>query len=70
MKCRDCNHRIEVYLTGQAGIGLFQASSCGQDMNWKLVEPDIDRECEYGIPVKEGADELSGILSEVPHTAV
>jgi hypothetical protein len=61
MKCRDCDHRIEVYLTGQAGIGLFQASSCGQDANWKLVEPDIDRECDKSIPVKAESKEISGV---------
>lgn len=54
MKCRDCKHRGENCITSQQGIGLFTFSYCERlPHDCKIVEPDIDRECEGFEKIEE-----------------
>lgn len=47
VKCRDCQFREEDYMTSLQGRGLYRFSYCQVKVHdCKLVEPDIERECE------------------------
>lgn len=58
MKCRDCAHKADDYLTAYDGRGLIQFSYCNFDVTSpKMVDPDVERECDR-IPEKVETPEV------------
>jgi len=53
-KCRDCRFAGEAYVSSYSGAGLYKFTYCQRLVHdCRLVEPDIERECEWF----EGKDE-------------
>lgn len=47
IKCRDCKHHDENYITSLQGQGVFRFSYCARlPHDMKIVEADVDRMCK------------------------
>jgi len=47
VRCRDCEFMGEDYITSLSGRGIYRFSYCQRLVHdCKVVEPDIERECE------------------------
>lgn len=48
VRCRNCAHRGEHWITSFHGEGLYKFSYCmAMIVDWKVVEPDIGRQCRH-----------------------
>lgn len=57
-KCRNCRHFAEHYITSLQGVGLYRFGYCRQlPTDLRIVEPDIDRGCQYYISGEEVAQD-------------
>ena len=50
MKCADCEHSGEDYISGYSGSGMFRFYYCGLlCCDLRIVEPELERDCENFI---------------------
>ena len=53
MKCRDCSFSKEDCVSSYSGIGLYWITFCNEMPHKpKLVDPDVDRDCENSVPLE------------------
>ena len=61
IKCRDCAHCAEDWLTGLNGHGLYRFNYCGGLVHdLKVVEPEVKRKCEQFKKKVKGRKESKG----------
>ena len=59
MRCQNCAFREVDFLTTYNGRGLIEFSYCNQDVaRAKMVDPDIERECDNYIEKTEILEEV------------
>jgi len=68
IKCRDCKHHDENYITSLQGQGVFRFSFCNRlPHNMRIVEADVDRMCrEFGWKQEVSKDDLSKEAKDEP----
>ena len=47
MKCADCEHSNEDYISGYSGSGMYRFTYCGLlCYDLRMVDPNVERDCE------------------------
>ena len=60
VKCRDCKFLEENFITSLQGQGIYRFGYCARVVyDCRMVEPDIDRECEWHEE-KDDRDKATG----------
>ena len=66
VKCRDCAHFRENFITGYQGQGLYRFGYCQLLIyDCKMVDPDVERQCnDFEKKVGEEVPSYEGVSQE------
>ena len=61
MKCKDCKFKAEDYMTSYSGLGTYRFAFCSLVVyDLRIVDPDVERDCEaFQEVVEEEVEDAS-----------